>query len=141
MTPHRTSRYSVLQLTLMSFDQFWIAAGCTARDLYLLIVVFLAYHSAMGDDFRGLTFSQNDMRQHLVECFERKQLSAFPQTSGTVTKNARKHLFVHIHCECQLPDSYDSKMIECERCNHWFHFKCVKLCKQVPETWYCKHCK
>ena len=106
-----------------------------------LFSIAAAYHSAVGDDFRGLTFSQNDMRQHFVECFERKQLSAFPQTSGTVTKNTRKHLFVHIHCECQLPDSYDSKMIECERCSHWFHFKCVKLRKQVPETWYCKHCK
>ena len=106
-----------------------------------LFSIAAAYHSAVGDDFRGLTFSQNEMHQHLVECFEHKQLSAFPQTSVAVARNARKHLFVHIHCECQPPDSYDSNMIECERCNHWFHSKCVKLRKQVPETWYCKDCK
>ena len=47
-------------------------------------------------------------------------------------------VFVHIHWECQLPGSYDSNMIECDRCNPRFHFKCVKLCKQVQETWYYK---
>ena len=126
-------RDNCLMVTAVSVQQQEGDADCG------LFSIAAAYHSAVGDDFRGLTFSQNDMRQHLVECFERKQLSAFPQTSGTVTRNTRKHLFVHIHCECQLPDSYDSKMIECDRCNHWFHFKCVKLHKQVPETWYCKH--
>jgi len=48
-----------------------------------------AYYSAVGDDFHGLTFSQNHMREHLVECFERKQLSAFPQTSGAVAMQER----------------------------------------------------
>ena len=128
-------RDNCLMVTAVSFQQQEGDADCG------LFSIAAAYHSAVGDDFRGLTFSQNDMRQHLVECFERKQLSVFPHPSGTVTRNTRKHLFVHIHCECQLPDSYDSKMIECDRCNHWFHFKCVKLRRQVPETWYCKHCK
>ena len=49
-----------------------------------LFSIAAAYHSAVGDDFCGLTFSQNDMCQHLVEYFECKQLSAFPQTSGAV---------------------------------------------------------
>ena len=24
-----------------------------------------------------------------------------------------------------LPESYDSRMIECEECQKWFHFKCM----------------
>jgi len=55
-----------------------------------LFSIAAAYHSAVGDDFHRLSFSQNDMCQHLVECFGRRQLSAFPQTSGAVTRNARK---------------------------------------------------
>ena len=108
-------RNNCLMVTAVSVQQREGDADCG------LFSIAAAYH------FRGLTFSQNDMRQHLVECFERKQLSAFPQTSGTVTRNTRKHLFVHIHCECQLPDSYDSKMIECDRCNQ--SLVSLQMCK------------
>jgi len=31
----------------------------------------IVLNSTVGGDFGGLTFSQNDMHQHLVECFER----------------------------------------------------------------------
>ena len=82
-------RNNCLMVTAVSVQQQKGGVDCG------LFSIAAAYHSAVGDDFRGLTFSQNDMRQHLVECFERKQLSAFPQTSGAVARNARKHLFAH----------------------------------------------
>ena len=49
--------------------------------------------------------------------FERRQLSAFPIALGAVNKNPAKHLFVHVFCVCQLPESYDSNMIQCDKCS------------------------
>jgi len=50
----------------------------------------------------------------LIECFERRQLSAFPLAFGDVNRNPEKHLFVHANCVYQLPESYDSTMIQTE---------------------------
>ena len=96
----------------------------------------------MCDDFGGVTFEQNAMRRHLLECFERRQLSAFPIALGAVNKNPAKHLFVHVFCVCQLPESYDSNMIQCDKCSLWYHFKCMNLRSDstVPDTWYCSTC-
>ena len=110
-----------------------------------------------------------------LECYEHKQLSAFPQTSGALTRNARKHLALNpgspfqilsrsfgetkpICCKTKsgmeslglrLGSTYLCTFIvndrwfkhELDHCKHLFHFKCVKLRKHVPETWYCMHCK
>ena len=38
-----------------------------------------------------------------------------------------KQLFIQVYCTCSLPESYDSRMIECEECQKWFHFKCMGL--------------
>ena len=46
------------------------------------------------------------------QCFERRQLSAFPIALSVVNRNPAKHLFVHVFCVCQLPESYDSNMIQ-----------------------------
>ena len=104
--------------------------------------VAAAYHCAMGDDFGGVTFEQSAMRRHLLECFERRQLSAFPLALGAVNRNPEKHLFVHVYCICQLPESYDSNMVQCDKCSSWYHFKCMNLCSDssVSDTWYCSTC-
>ena len=119
-------RDNCLMVTAVSFQQQEGDADCG------LFSIAAAYHSAVGDDFRGLTFSQNDMRQHLVECFERKQLSAFPQTSGTVTRNTRKHLFVHIHCEWNQKEAIgmeSPKIYSSSRCKNLIY-----LCRTANNT-------
>ena len=30
-------------------------------------------------------------------------------------------------CICSLPESYDKKMIQCDVCKEWYHFKCVNI--------------
>ena len=44
-----------------------------------------------------------------------------------------------VYCTCRLPESYDSRMIECEECQKWFHFKCMGLTSE-PDTWVCQQC-
>ena len=65
-----------------------------------VLSVAAAYHCAMGDDFGGVTFEQSAMRRHLIECFERRQLSAFPLALGAMNRNPEKHLFVHVSASC-----------------------------------------
>ena len=100
-----------------------------------------AYHSAVGDDLEAIVFNQEGMREHLLECLELKKLSLFPTACGLTTRCAKKHLFVHVYCVCNLPESYDSKMIACDKCGTWFHFKCMGLKKtRMPVTWFCSNC-
>ena len=105
-----------------------------------LFSVAAAYHSAMGDNLGLVTFRQDAMRKHLMQCFEHRELSMFPPAVGAVTKNPEKHLFVHVYCVCQLPESYDSNMIQCDKCSSWFHFKCINLHFPVPDIWFCTSC-
>ena len=37
-----------------------------------------AYHAARGDDISWLHYDQSQMRKHLINCFEREELSPFP---------------------------------------------------------------
>ena len=41
-----------------------------------------------------------------------------------------------------MPLCYDTNMINCEQCNIWYHFKCVKVDHEtVPDVWLCCNCK
>ena len=52
----------------------------------------------------------------------------------------KKHLFIPVYCICGLPESYDSDMISCDRCEQWFHFRCMHIQTPPPETWFCSDC-
>ena len=40
--------------------------------------IAFAYHAALGDDLRTITFDQDKLRTHLVTCFEKEMFSRFP---------------------------------------------------------------
>ena len=63
----------------------------------------------------------------LIECFERRHLSAFPLALGAVNRNPEKHLFVQVYCVCQLLESYDSNMIQYDKCGQ------IDICIKVPK--------
>lgn len=45
-----------------------------------------------------------------------------------------------IYCICRSPAR--GRMIECEKCSEWFHFRCVSLKKKVgPRFWRCPKCR
>ena len=45
------------------------------------------------------------------------------------------------YCVCGTTTDLEN-MVGCDRCNNWFHLKCIKL-KRFPrtKTWYCKPCR
>lgn len=98
-----------------------------------------AYNAALGENLSQVTYNPDKMRAHLEQCFEKEELSPFPPANKPVRRCKPKHLFIHVYCVCRLPESYDSKMIECEECERWFHFKCMEL-KSEPDTWVCPEC-
>ncbi|KAJ1956453.1 hypothetical protein IWQ62_005296 [Dispira parvispora] len=48
-----------------------------------------------------------------------------------------------IHCVCSTPFLDDSSfMISCDRCQQWFHGRCVQMPPgSNPESWYCPRCQ
>ena len=75
-----------------------------------------AYDAALEKNLREVTYDPDKMRAHLEQCFESEEFSPFPPANEPV------HLFIQVYCTYSLPESYDSRVIECEDCT-WFHFK------------------
>ena len=103
-----------------------------------LFSIAAAVHVALGDSMADTSFAQEKLRDHLIHCFQQQQISFFP-TAETSSKNKLKHLFVHLYCTCLMPVSYNTRMIQCDRCEHWFHFGLNT--KKSPSTWLCSACK
>ncbi len=129
-----TMKEGVLKVTAVPFLQQKGATDCG------LFSTAAAYHSALGQGVAKISFSQDDLREHLIECLEQRELAAFPPALAPVLRNPCKHMFVEEFCYCKRPESYDSKMIQCDGCEGWYHFKYVGLNRQAPKTWYCDSC-
>ena len=122
-----------LMVTLTPFQQQLGNRDCG------LFSIAAAYDAAAGRNLSTASYDQDRMRSHLEECIEKEHLSQFPSAMTPVHRCKLKHLFVHIYCVCGLPESFDSKMVECEDCQRWYHFKCVGLTEE-PGSWMCSDC-
>ena len=64
-----------------------------------------------------------------MRCFENEKLRRFPK-SKDVSSRKRPERFssivITIYCPCLRPDSYD-EMVQCDTCNVWYHYKCVRI--------------
>ncbi|XP_060607618.1 uncharacterized protein LOC132759787 [Ruditapes philippinarum] len=74
-----------------------------------------------------LIYDSNKIREHLLNCFERKEMTEFPLTKKTLSK--RKHysdtiINIYNYCLCNLPECLDD-MVLCDKCNKWFHKNCI----------------
>ena len=75
-----------------------------------------------------------------MACFEKQALSPFPQVAGKkLSISVMKHLFIPVHCICKMPESYGSRMVQCDSCDVWFHFKCISITEE-PEHFVCTLC-
>ena len=132
-----TVQNSLLMVTAVLIQQQEGATDCG------LFSIAAAYHAAVGEGLEGITFKQDGMREHLMECLERKEPTLFPTTSAVTTRCPKSTcLCMFIYCVCRLLESYDSNMIECDKCGSWFHFKCMGLRKNaLTDSWFCTHCR
>lgn len=107
-----------------------------------LFSIATAYHIAKGDDIEAITFNENRMRSHLTRCFERQKLTAFPkarQQNSEARRPKLQFITIAVHCPCQQPDSIDH-MIQCDKCDTWYHYRCAKVKRAPLGDWFCSSC-
>ena len=90
-----------------------------------------------------MTFDEIKLRQHLVNCFERQELTPFPLAlpEKNVRRAKQQNILIEIHCTCGCPDTFDD-MVACDidGCDHWFHLSCVNM-EDVPQgVRFCTDC-
>ena len=79
-----------------------------------------------------------ETKLHMV-MFEDEKLTPPPPAKKLVQRCREKHVFVQVYYVCGLPESYDTQVIDCEQCQKWFHFNCMKLVTE-PDSWVCSQC-
>ena len=107
-----------------------------------LFAVAFAVHLAFGDDVSRLTFDQSKMRQHLIKCFQKKEMQPFPLTRAAPRSQSYfPFREIELLCSCQMPKTYGD-MIKCYKCGDWYHMDCVGLKSPPPEQeqWNCSKC-
>ena len=100
-----------------------------------------------GSNPEKVIFLQKQMRQHLYTCLQNKRLTPFPKgedTDDTLPRPQRNLFTIKLYCTCRMPDIYDEKMINCDRCQKWYHFRCVDMAlgevAPPPTQWMCNDC-
>ena len=104
-----------------------------------LFVIATALHIGAGNNTEEVSFDQTKMRSHLVQCFEKKTLSPFPQTRKKVKRSMLANILIPVYCQCSRPDSLD-EMIQCDGCDAWFHFQCAHIKRAPDSDWFCSNC-
>ena len=108
-----------------------------------LYAVAMMTSIAYKEDPVNVVYSQADLRIHLQQCFEKGFLEKFPiSKKRRLNRRITKEVVCDIYCTCRLPEPDDgSEMIQCDRCNEWYHVKCVDLdLKLTDDDWFCAKC-
>ena len=127
---------STLQINRLSVQQQVGVHDCG------LFAIANAVETCFRNDVQKSFFDQKSMRRHLHDCFNNGVLTPFPQPlksqSVHVLRSVRKVERFKVYCSCKMPEEFDRKMILCDQCHTWFHYKCVNLkLTQHPKTWKC----
>ena len=115
------------------------------NSIYLIFPVTVGYmplHLQYMVHLEHLEFDQTRMRNHLLQCFRKRELVQFP----TIRKCSRRNNHfpyreVEVFCSCLMPESYGD-MIQCDKCEQWYHIRCIGL-SSIPrdtELWNCHYC-
>lgn len=93
------------------------------------------------------SFKGSEMRDHLMQCFEKKELTPFPLKKERrigFSGRIRKSIPEPIYCYCRMPNYYKRMtMVCCNTCSEWFHMKCIGDCdvSNNPKVkWFCVDC-
>ena len=101
----------------------------------------IAYCTSLlnGNDPCDVIYDQREMRSHLANCFQSKQLTPFPVVRRRRFSKAHTSFITVAVCpNCKQPDT-GSMMVYCESCTKWFHKQCVLPFDENDEdfNWLC----
>ena len=89
---------------------------------------------ASGGNPANIRWRQASMQRHLMKCIETENLTPFPtigrsntQVEPELSSHQTTSLVIEIWCVCKLPQFAYNNMIECSKCQKWFHKPCVGL--------------
>ena len=111
-----------------------------------LFTIAYAVELCKGNDPVDVKFSQNEMRHHLISCLQMGKFESFSRMKRRIKQTQMKdeYLIYAVYCFCRYPDIYDKKMIECPKCQEWYHYSCVglkiEIALKVARDWYCSRC-
>ena len=92
-----------------------------------------------------VTFDVDALRPHLVQCLEKGQMEPFPTIFSKRSIRAKKqgHV-VELFCSYRKPDEQNTRMVQCDICEEWFHKRCEKvpgiIFKNKTKEWTCRYC-
>ena len=117
-----------------------------------LFAIAFAVALCFGSDPHLLSFDQQKMRDHLLDCFVKEILNSFPSSSKP-RRLARRRVAaikdVKVYCLCRLPwvktDRSRGGLIQCRMCTEWFHQICAEINdatfnQPLKYHWYCSTC-
>ena len=97
-----------------------------------------------GKQPESMFYDQQQMRSHLLSCFEKRVLEQFPIVKKRRIRT-KKIVNTQIHCICRMPEISGLPMVSCSDCNTWYHGTiCMKVEEEAwkPNTlWYCDNCR
>lgn len=106
-----------------------------------LFAIANAVEICFMNDVQKSLFDQKSMRKHLHDCLNNGAFTPFPQPfrkSQCVIRSVCKVERFKVYCSCKMPEEFDTKMISCDQCHAWFHYKCVNLkLNEHPKMWKC----
>lgn len=124
-----------LKLTILDTAQ---QKGSSACGLYAIASITAL---CSGIDPTAISFNQELMRSHLMECLESGKMRTFPSNDRFVMKRVKGFQKETLHCHCRQPSS--EKMIKCRVCGDWFHGRCESVSLnnwRKPSSWNCAKC-
>ena len=101
-------------------------SGGSDCGLYSIAIATAIAHDL---DPANLIFEQSEMRPHLVQCLSSKELTPFPVMKSrrlrTISNSKQVTIYLCPICK-KCGDGRDIvETVQCERCNFWFHERCV----------------
>lgn len=70
-----------------------------------------------------VTYTQKDLRFHLLKCLESRYFTKFP-CRDSKRKRTNRRVLLPVYCKCRMPE--EGEMIQCNDCKEWYHRECVE---------------
>ena len=107
-----------------------------------LFAVAIATSLCFGDDPQGQFYYQAKMRDHLASCYLSGKMKRFPSSTVERKGTLYSKVSVDVYCHCRKPHKEGTFMVQCIRCQEWYHRMCEKVPRIVsPETiFFCRNC-
>ena len=107
-----------------------------------MFAISFAATLAAGKHPSAFLFHQRKMREHLHTCLSNNEWSMFSTTRSEGRENKSRVKAVkeiELFCDCRMPASF-ADMVECSRCQQWYHMKICVVVEDVDSNWYCRYC-